>query len=326
MSLVRLLLGDEEVLVRAAEEAAVASALPEGTNGFNHQRFSAGENGLDALSIARTQPMMCQRRVVVIREMERANVELLEALAGYLDSPNPSTVLLLVGRKLPEAVGGVDRGKRLENRLKKDNAVQRFAAKDVNPRAWVTEHCAKAGSKLDPRAAELLVELVGADLGRLGTEADKAIAWVGKGGLIQVSTIEEVCSVVAEAVIWDLTDALVSGNVDKALSTALRMMEDAAPGEGSTHQMLGLVAWQLRRLLELQSALRAGGGLPEAWTRMPSAKLRAAKEMLARRPLDPARTMEALVTANRNLNRSAAGDQRVFERLILNLTLGEGPA
>ena len=320
---VRLVIGDEDVLVRAAEEALVKGALEGERNGFNYQRFQAGESGADAIALARTQPMMVRKRVIVLRELERANVELLDAILGYLEAPNPSTLLVLVGRKLPEAVGGSDRGRKIENRLKKDNAVQRFAAKDVNPRAWVSEYVAKAGYKLDPRAAELLVELVGANLGRLSTEADKAMAFLGKPGTIGISTIEEVGSVVAEAVIWDLTDALVAGNPDKALSTALRMMEDAAPGEGSTHQMLGMVAWQLRRLLELQSALRAGGPLPESWSRMPAAKVRTAREMLGKRPLDPARTMEALVTANRNLNRSAAGDQRVFERLILTLTLGE---
>lgn len=316
---VRMILGDEGLLVQEAEQRAVIDAFGGGPAGFNHAVYTAGSGVEGALDLARTQPMMAKRRVVVIRELEKAPPELLDAIAAYLDSPNPSTLLLLVGTKLPEASGGVDRGRRLENRLKKMEAVQRFQSKDQHPIGFATDHAARLGCTLDRRAAELLVELVGSDLGRLRMEVDKASAWLGGKGTIHIAAVEAVSSPVAEAVVWDLTDAILVGDTNRALATTHRMLEDAGPSDGASHRLLALVTWQVRRVLELQSGLRAGTGPPESWQRMPSAKLRQAQESLGRKPIDPAGILEMLSRANREFNRSPAGDRRLFEALILNL-------
>jgi DNA polymerase III delta subunit len=316
---VRMILGDEGLLVQEAEQRAVSEAFGGAAPGFNHAVFSAAGGAEAALDLARTQPMMARRRVVVIRDLEKASVELLDVLAAYVESPNPSTLLLLVGSKLPEATGGVDRGRRLENRLKKTDAVLRFQAKDQHPIAFATEQAALLGCKLDRRAAELLVELVGSDLGRLRMEVAKAAAWLGGAGLIDVVAVEAVSSPVAEAVVWDLTDAILVGDINRALTTTHRMLEDAGPGDGASHRLLALVTWQVRRVLELQSGLRSGAGVPESWQRMPANKLRQAQDTLRRRPIDPAAILETLSRANRDFNRSPAGDRRIFEALVLEL-------
>ena len=51
-----------------------------------------------------------------------------------------------------------------------------------------------------------------------------------------------------------------------------------------------------------------------------AAMLDVARRRLSERPLRPDRLLGALTEANRQLNRSRAGGQRVFESLILRLT------
>ena len=315
---VLLIVGDEGLLVRKAEQAAVEAAFGGGSPGFNLATYSAEDGAGDALSQARTLPMMAKRRVVVVRQMHKAPVALLDALLAYVENPNPSTTLVLSGKKMPGASGGVDRGKRIENRVKKLGGLQRFGSREVRPLDFIQQTVAERGCTIDPRAARMLLELVGSDLGQLELELGKAIAWVGGSGAIASADVEAVCSVVSEAVIWDLTDAVISGDPDRGLAAALRMLDDA--GSGGAHRLLSTITWQVRELLALQEAIHTGQPPPGSWRRVPRSKLEAAKANLKRRVLDPARIMGALTQANRDFNRSRAGDRRVFEGLVLALT------
>lgn len=316
---IALVVGDEGLLVKQAEERLVAAAFEGRSPGFNLAAFPADTGGWAALDQARTQPMMARRRVVILREIERAPVELLEALLTYADKPNPSTLLLVVGEKLPAPSGGVDRGKRLENKLKGGvGAVYRYKSADQDPVGFAIATAAEAGCTLDRRAASLLVELVGGDLGRVKSELDKAVAFVGGKGPIDEGAVEQVSSLVAEAMIWSLTDAVLSRDADRGLAAMHRLLEDGEP----SHRLLAMVSWQIRQLLELQDSIQRGAGEPASWARMPFAKKNAARQALSRRPLPPQRLLGALVKANREMNRSPAGDRRIFESLVLELVTG----
>ncbi|MEC7949465.1 MAG: DNA polymerase III subunit delta [Myxococcota bacterium] len=316
---VHLIVGDAGLLVSETEAALVSAALDGRAAGFNLATFDAAEGAPGALSLARTPPMMAARRVIVIRGMQRAPVALLDALLAYVDNPSPTTMLVLSGEKTPAAVGGRDRGKVLANRIAKQGGLQRLRARDQRPVPFAQARARAAGCELDASAARMLVELVGADLGQIRLELDKAIAYAGGSGRIDMSTIEATSSVVAEAVQWDLTDAIVARDADKGLAVTYRMLEDARTS-GGAHRLLGLVNWQVRELLLLQDALRRGERPSGKWARVPSAKLQAARRNLERYPLDPAVTLGALREANRQLNRARAGGQRVFESLVMQLT------
>lgn len=309
---VLLFTGDEALLIQRAEDDVISRALPEGRNGFNFSAHSAGDGGGDsAISLARTVPMMSRRRVVVLRDIDKADAALVDNIMAYLDAPAQSSLLVLSGPKLTAT--------RLRNKVKKLGEVHKFSSRDVRPDAFIQEHVRSARCTISGQAARLLQELVGADLGRLQGELDKLINFAGGPGKnIDVDAVEAVCSVVAEAVIWDLTDALLARNVDRALASAHRLLEE---GEAS-HRLLSIVTWQFRQLLELQDALQRGGGLPGRWSRMPSRKLRAAQSRLQQRPLRPDVVLGALSEANHAFNRSRAGDRRVFEGLILRLATG----
>ena len=262
---VHLLLGEEVLLVQRAEEALIQAALPEGRSGFTFSAYQASEGASDAMSVARTMPMMARRRVVLIRELEQASSDLLQQIIDYLASPSPSTLLVLVGQKLPAAEGGKSLGSRLSNAVKKLGEVSRFSARDVRPDQFVADLLRGAGSQMDASSMRLLLEMVGGDLGRLQSETDKLICYVGAGKTITPEAVAAVCSLVAEAQIWDLTDALVRRNPDRALAAMHRLLEDGK----ASHQLLAMVSWQFRQLLELQAAERQGGGLPQSWSRMP---------------------------------------------------------
>lgn len=322
LSSVHLVLGDEVLLVREAADAVVSAAFEGGSPGFNLAVYQAGDGASGALDVARTLPMMARRRVVHIKVMEKATVELLDDLMAYCDKPNPSTVLLLEGRKLPEAVGGRNRGLSLQNKIKKVGRVERFRSRDQRPIPFAQAHARTLGCELDPRAARLLVELVGSDLARLRSEVDKAAAYVGGTGRIDGSAVEAVSSLVAEAVVWDLTDAIVSRDADRGLSAVYRMMEAAGTSDRVSYRLLALIGWQVRQLLVLQDSMYRRADTPDSWRRTPRRKREAAEALLRRRPLSAERILGALARANRSFHFSRAGDRRVFEALVLELVAG----
>lgn len=316
---VHLLVGDAGLLVSEAEQALVIAALDGGPAGFNLATHDAADGAPGALSLARTPPMMARRRVIVVRGMHKAPVALLDELLVYVENPSPTSVLVLTGDKTPAAVGGKDRGKVLANRIDKLGGLRRYRARDQRPVPFVQARAREAGCELDRDAADLLVDLVGHDLGQLRLELDKAVAFVGGSGRIGRRVIESTSSVVAEAVQWELTDAIVARDADRGLAVTHRMLEDAG-SRGGEHRLLALVTWQIRELLLLQDALHRGERPPGKWSRMPSSKLQAARRNLDRHPLDPVTTLGALTEANRQLNRARAGGQRVFESLVMRLT------
>ena len=310
------LLGDEGVGRKRAEEEIVRQVFGDVPSSFNFATFSAADGAERAVEVAKTVPMMAEHRVVIIREMESAPVDLLEGLLAYVEKPNPSTVLILNSTKTPPASGGVDRGRRLENAIKKVGVVRRFKTGETDPVRFALGYAQEAGCVLNRRAAALLIELVGTDLGRVQTELSKVVAFVGGEGEIGIEDVEAVCSLVAEAAIWDLTDAVVRRDPDRALAVAHRMLDT---GEAS-HRLIAMIAWQMRQLITLQDCMRRRVNPKTAGIRMPHRKLELAQSAIRSRPIDGARMLNRIAAANNDLNRSRAGDRRVFEGLLMSLT------
>src|SRR5207248_8418339 len=122
-----------------------------------------------------------------------------KAIAPYLASPAPDTVLALVAAE-----------------LKKDSALAKACAKagevlvyDVAKRRlseWVAKQFSDRGVRVDPEAARLLVEVVGEDPEELASEVDKIATWAG-GEAVGTREIELLASGCAEVPGYELTDA-----------------------------------------------------------------------------------------------------------------------
>ncbi len=313
---VYVLVGSESLLVREAEEAVRVAVASGPTAAFNHAVFTAGEEGALAYrDVAGTLPMMAPKRLVVIRQMQDANVALLESLLAYVASPSPTTVLVLLGEKMPAAAGGQDRGLRISNAVKKIGLVMKLDGEGVDTTAFGMARARERGVKLEREAANLLAAYTGGELALLAADLDKCADYVGPAGTITRAVVEEVCASTAETDVWALTDALVARDVDRGLATLHHLLED---GE-APHKLLASVAWQLRQVLALQDAMARGLSDRDANVRMPPQKIRVLREQIAKRPVRPSVVLEELAAVNRAMNFSRAGDRRVFEAFVLRL-------
>lgn len=313
-----VLVGSEGLLVRNAEEAVRKAVLTGATAAFNDAVLTSGEESAASfVDIARQLPMMAGKRLVVLRQIQEANVALLEQLLTYAAAPVPSTVLVVVGEKMPAAAGGVDRGLRIINAAKKSGFVLKLDGDGVDPAGFALAQAKELGVRMDKDAAALLASLIGAELSVIAAEVEKCAGYAGKGGTIDRSVVETLCVNTAETEVWALTNALVARDRNRALEALQRLLDD---GE-APHKLLASVVWQLRQLLVVQDCTARGISEREANLRIHPGVLRSIKETITKAPVRPSTLLEELASTNRAMNSSRAGDRRVFEGLVLRLTV-----
>lgn len=315
-----LVTGDATLLVDRAAERLVAWGRERcGPPQFNLSVFHASDaSATEAFAAARTLPMMAGLRVVVVREIDQGSDDLLAALLAYAAEPSPSTLLVVCGSGLPKTrKGGSNWGARVPKALGERGRHLKLASADVPPVAFVREHARSLGKELGPAEGTLLVELVGADLSVLAHEVEKLALYVGDDQRIGAEAVQAASSLLAEAVVWDLTTGIAARDARVALASLHRLLED---GDAS-HRLLGLVVWQLRQVLQV-AELSARGANPfqiGQAVRMHTDKVRGILKRLGDTPPDTAGMLERVARANRAMNSHRAGDRRVFEALVLEL-------
>ncbi|MBV8066095.1 MAG: DNA polymerase III subunit delta [Actinobacteria bacterium] len=190
-------------------------------------------------------------RLVIVDEVHTWKAPDAKAVADYLASPAPSTVLALVAEE-----------------MKKDAPLAKAVAKagelltyDVPKRRlaeWVTEQFSRLGAKADRDACRALVEVVGDDLDELSSEIDKLATWAG-GDTITVATIEELAVGRAETPIFSLTDAWGRRDVGAVLATAESLLERShRPRSGELMRIVASLVSHVGRVRRCQQLADEG--------------------------------------------------------------------
>jgi DNA polymerase-3 subunit delta len=115
----------------------------------------------------------------------------------------------------------------------------------------VRERAGAAGLDLAPEAAQLLVTLVGEDLGRLAGEIDKAQVFAGGKGRLDEETVRALVGESRVRQYWELTQALEGA--DRA--EALRVLECLLESGEEPLALLAQVVGYLRDVWRAQAAL-----------------------------------------------------------------------
>jgi DNA polymerase-3 subunit delta len=160
--------GPEDVLKDEAVRTILELALEPGMREFNLDQRSAGQlDPEEVYSLCNTLPMLADRRVVVLREVEawRRKTRGREEFLRYLQHPSQSTLVILVQ-------GSTEDGE--DKELSQHSYSVRFEALSPSLAVkWVLRQAGRLGVNLEAAAAEHLVRAVGADLGALSSELGK---------------------------------------------------------------------------------------------------------------------------------------------------------
>jgi DNA polymerase-3 subunit delta len=191
--------------------------------------------------------LMDSRRYLLADGVERWRDRQLEAVAAAVGDLPPDLTLVLISRakapaKLAKAV------KAAQGEVHEFEAPK---ARDL-PRLLVAD-AQRLGFRLEPAAARLLVERMGASPVRLQHELERLALWAGGGGEVGAADLEAMIADTSEAAVWSLSDALLEGDAAAALRIGERLIDQ---GENVTGLIYGLAS-------RLRGACAAAGKLAE---------------------------------------------------------------
>ena len=203
--------GPEDVLKDEAVQALVGRALDPALRDFNLDQRSAAQLDPEMLAaLCTTLPMMAERRVVILREVEglKRKPKVRAALLRYLARPAPETVLVLV-----QGAGEESEDKELA-RASCAVACQPLPPERV--RKWLQRRAESLGLALEPAAADHLVRCVGGALGPLLAELHK-LAALPPGAPLDAARVGEIVGIRHGETAFDWRDALFDGRTGDAV-------------------------------------------------------------------------------------------------------------
>lgn len=204
---------------------------------LNLVSFGADLELSELLTSLNGYPFMSEKRMSVVREFYPKQDLFKKGLKDYLESPNNSSLLVILNEKQHEAfkkyssVCVVECGKADVSLLIK----------------WIKAECGRANVTIEAETAKLLSEFCSSDMTRIETETAKLIAYVGNGGNISNDDVYDMVSQDTEYKIYEMTDFIASKMFDKALMVIKDMMSKGEPAQ----RIIVSIYFYFRKLLHV---------------------------------------------------------------------------
>lgn len=205
--------GEEECLKQEALTLLRNTVLPEGMEALNEAVLEDADTD-QLIAYAETQPFMSDHRLVIVRDYPAltGRSEADDKLISWLPAVPDTTILLFY------CTGKPDKRKKLYNAIKKHGEIVSFVPlRSTELVRFVTDAFKSNGKECDERTAEFLIFTAGEDAGTLRTEISKLSAYSGSRTDILASDISALTAPSAECTVFQMVDAVVTGQKSKAL-------------------------------------------------------------------------------------------------------------
>jgi DNA polymerase-3 subunit delta len=247
-----LIAGTDEAKIDATRARLRARAEGDGGAGaLEVFEASEGRGAPDHEALLTAIPAMSlteTRRYLLADNVERWRDKQLEAVSEAIGALPPDLTVVLIARaKAPSKLSKAVKAAKGE--------IHEFEAPKARemPRQLVAE-AKRLGFVLEPAAARILVERMGASPVRLHNELGRLALWAGEGGQVTQADLDEMISDTSEAAVWALSDALLERDPAKAASIAERLV---AQGENVTGLIYGLAS-RLRKACAAATQIEDG--------------------------------------------------------------------
>jgi DNA polymerase-3 subunit delta len=231
-----------------AEEALDKIRRSESTDVLSEVTFDPSSEAAELVEALETASLLGDRRLVVIRDAQDLKKDHAEALAAYLESPSPSSVLVLVssGRTKLDAVVRT-----------KGDVIALEAPKGRRLVSWLRDRARARRLKLDERAAWALVDAVGNELRDLDAALEQLATGIGPDTSVDAAKVRSMFARLADERIYAFTDAVGDRRLPLATSTLRRLLD-----QGDEPLVLfGALVAHVRRLLRARRYVDQGARL-----------------------------------------------------------------
>jgi len=318
--------GTEDLLKDEAVRAILERTLDPSLRDFNLDQRSAGQIDGDSLfALCTTLPMMAERRVVVLREVEalKRKPKVRAALLQYLGRPAPETVLVLIQGANEESE---------DQEIAK--AAVRVACEPLpedRVLKWLDRRATGLGVDLPDDSARHLVRAVAGDLASLAAELDK-LAALPPGEPLTITRVGELVGVRQGETVFDWRDAVLEDRLGPAVRLLGPLLDQ--PGNsgvklvtmlGTTLIGVGIARSHYDRRLRGRALDEAVFGTMKrnrvfgllSWSQEKNRWLRWAPAWPAERV---AKGLQSILTADRALKDTTVSDERgIVTDLVLRM-------
>ncbi len=205
--------GEESFYAQQLIDVIERQVLDESERSFNQIILYGKETSmLQILEEAKRFPMMSERMVVVVKEAQHLNANDWDLLLGYLEQPQPSTVLVF---------GHMH--KKLDKRSKAGKAIKSKTVflesaplRDYQVIPWLEKQLSAKGFQVNTAVVASMAEQVGTDLSRLQNEVQKLDVAMGSNRQVTPEDIERHIGISKDYNNFELVAAIAERDVTKA--------------------------------------------------------------------------------------------------------------
>lgn len=163
----------------------------------------------DVVNACRRFPMFAERQVVILKDA--AQMRTLNELAGYLESPAPTTVFLIEHR-FKKTDG---RSKLVKLAKEKGFYFTSDKIKDEQVPAWIQNYGVESGFHVGEREAQILATYLGNDLQKIVNEIEKVRINVPEEKALTGDLIQKYIGISREYNVFEFPAAFTTGNREK---------------------------------------------------------------------------------------------------------------
>ena len=237
-----LFYGEEDFLIRErVEEFKKRIADPS----FNLEQIDAEEPDQERIvSALQTNPLLGGEKLVVIRHADLKK-EGWEALMPALKSVPPGITIIIWA-------ASVDRRSKIYKLIDEIGEVCEFKPfadwEQDQVVSWIRKRVQALGKEIDPPSALSLQEICGSSLGKLSSEIEKMVTFIGERRALQQEDVRALASP-GEINSFALSDAVANKDLAGALSSFRVLYRN----KSDLFQILSLLATQYRTMLQIKT-------------------------------------------------------------------------
>lgn len=246
-----LLYGPEPYLMSRSLQHLLDSIVPVEARDFNLQTFHARETTPDVIiDNARTLPVFAERRVVVLRGIDKFKAADFDAFLPYINDPVHETCLILVAEK-------IDRRKKFFQTVQKNGEMVEFKSLyDNQIPSFVKDQVVTVGFRITEDALSEFCRRSGTNLQEIVGELEKLFQYVGDKPVVDVEDVQAIVSDTRIDSVFDMTNALGHRKVGDAISLLRRLLDDGI----APLMLLSMLTRHFRQLWMAREMLDDGSG------------------------------------------------------------------
>lgn len=251
MSDIYLVLGDDRHL-REKEISKIRTSHNFSTNDALDVSVYETEDIAECIQSLETQPFLSPKRLVILRNLQKAADDNLGSIVKYVSSPSEFSVFIMCADET------FKKTKQCKEIKKNSEIIDVSAPTVMQIKKWIPVYFKKHDIEITHDAVEMIVTLKGNDTLSINKELEKLLGYSG-GERITVDIVEKMVGRSPRETVFKLVDAID----DKKPEWAYRILGELSAQKKESVEIIGYLGWYVRVLSKIKYLLAKGRSLRE---------------------------------------------------------------